>query len=243
MEKPICEIQLLTATLQELPSSCRTKTINAKIEIWNPLRNNQWIFVTSQQERVTVSCPEYPIDDIIIEGTGILQLHHGCKGYTATTVLEASNEIVLKYFHPMPTVNIVDDNCCRAKIENSTINPLHIPPVQLTNIKLEELRWSYHKLQQLDDVLKQQTDRHIPVNTSTHWYSIFFSCLGSLIGVILSYKLLQWIGFINLLRRVLCCTKVTDSSSGCCARIFNTNISGVPVTRAQLRQIIEEERS
>ncbi|KAF5278273.1 hypothetical protein FQR65_LT15707 [Abscondita terminalis] len=183
-----------------------------------------------------------PIEDIKLASTGILQLREDCKAYTSTHILETTSETTTTLLHKIPNFNIANDECCVQKSINITNQPMHLSPIKLVNANLEELQLVNHKLNQLNMEITKQLNQPLKFHSNTSWYSTILSLLGSFIGLVILYKVTKWCGLLHLLRKILCSTRSPKlHHSGCCAKIFNTNISGVPVTREQLSKMIEEE--
>lgn len=241
LDQPSCETLLLRSP-SRIPKLCKTRTVQAEMEIWHPLQNNRWIFITTEPIRLTTSCPNSTIEDIIIDNVGILTLRNGCKSYTPSTILEATQSNSLTYISPFPDLNIVEDDCCIIKSKNTSIEAIQLSPIKITNIKLDDLKWTNHKLHELDQILDKQLKQEVP-QVSSPWYWTFLSIIGSTIGLLLVYKLFKWIGLFRCIMRILCYQTSCRSSDNCCAKIFNTNISGVAVTQAQLSRILENEAS
>ncbi|KAF5283665.1 hypothetical protein FQR65_LT13789 [Abscondita terminalis] len=140
-------------------------------------------------------------------------------------------------------LNIVNDECCVQKTINITNIPIQLQPVKIINTKLEELQYANHKLQQLDLEINNQLRKPLTIQT-THWYNSLLPVIGSIIAVTILYNLLRWCGIFQIIRQYMCCTKEPRTiKDGCCAKIFNTNISGVPITRQQLSRLIREEEA
>ncbi|KAF5269662.1 hypothetical protein FQA39_LY08585 [Lamprigera yunnana] len=241
-ETPLCETMLLTSFVSKIPSTCKTKSIQAELEIWNPIQNNQWIFAVTNPIQLTLTCNDSPIEDIKLSSTGIIRLHKGCNAYTTTHVLETTSEIVSTFLHKVPDFNIVNDECCIKKDNDITHQAISLKPIKITTTKLEELQIANHKLRQLDIEITKQLSEPINYQKTSSWYTSFFSFFGSFIGLVILYNLIKWCGLIRLFRRLLCCARPPKlPSDNCCAKIFNTNISGVPITQEQLSRIIQEE--
>lgn len=240
-EKLNCETALITSPAKAIPVFCKTRTIQADFEVWQPLPNNQWIFILSKPTRITISCDSSPIEDADLESTGVLQLRENCKGYTSTSVLQASRSYTPLHINVVPDINILQDDCCIRKPTNMSLDVIKLQPIRLANINLDELNYAHHKLQQFDEVLQHHLNQPFKPQVY-HWYSILFSVLGSMFGLLVTYYVLIKCGLLKIVWTVLCCQrKPTSPCTGCCPKIFNTNITGVPVTQAQLSRILEEE--
>jgi len=240
-EKPICETTLLTTPLRKLPTSCRTHTIAAEMEVWHPIHDNQWIYSLSNPIQITLTCANSHISDIQISSTGIFQMHPGCKAYTPTNVLEASQTLLFNFSSPMPDYNIVLDDCCINKNANLTLSPIKIDPIRIANVRLDELKYTTHKLKQLDKELQNKINEPLVFNKSS-WFSSIITTLLSIVGALVLYKIFKLCGFNTILRKLLCLSSSHRNKDNCCMKIFNTNIN-TPVTPMQLQRIIQEEEA
>lgn len=55
LNKPICGVFLLTEINKSIPSDCDTKILTGKIELWQNLNSNQWLYVLSEPQSLTIS--------------------------------------------------------------------------------------------------------------------------------------------------------------------------------------------
>ncbi|KAK9739827.1 hypothetical protein QE152_g8653 [Popillia japonica] len=79
---------------------------------------------------------------------------------------------------------------------NTSIEAIQLSPIKITNIKLDDLKWTNHKLHELDQILDKQLKQEVP-QVSSPWYWTFLSIIGSTIGLLLVYKLFKWIGLFR----------------------------------------------
>lgn len=185
-EKPICETLLLLSTTAKIPHMCKTHTLATNLEIWHPIDNNQWLFVLTQTQQLTVTCEPSIVEDTNIESTGLLSISPGCKGYTQTQILETTTRIKQNRTHKIPEINIAIDECCLIKNLPATIETVKLQPIKIANIKLDELKYANHKLQQLDEILQNQLNQPITSHHMSFW-SILWTILSSLLTVLIFY--------------------------------------------------------
>lgn len=237
-EKPTCETTFLTSPIKRIPANCKTHTVQANMEIWHPLPNNEWLFTITQPRQLTLTCDASIIEDVNISTTGIIKISPHCKGYTQSYVLDTSEETTKNHTHKIPEISIPLDDCCYSKEPYESTKPLQLQPVKLTNIKLDELKYANHKLKQLDDLIQDELNRTKETPRSNTW-SLIGSATLAVIIIFILYIALRYCGLIRLIRSLLCCNR--QSSDKCCLKIFNTNVNGPPITRRQLTKLLAEE--
>lgn len=220
MDAPRCEISLITSFNQNLPNSCNTRIIKGSVKIWHPLKhNNQWIYVLSDPTILTILCPNISLKDEVIQNIGILQLNQGCKAYSQHIQLIATSQISSEYENIMPSIPIIEDDCCTEKRLNSTLESYLLQPVHFSNIRLDELKVTSHKLDSINAKIDENLNQPHHYKYAS-WFSIISSVLITIIGILLTYKFLKCIGFIALMRRI-CKNNAKDDNEGCLVRIYN----------------------
>ena len=238
--EPICETILFTSIIKNLPTSCKTQTIQANLEIWHYISNNEWIFITNQILELTLTCSSTHLEDVELKFTGIIRLEPECKGYTQSTILEPTQEITTNRSHKINMYNIAEDSCCFRKQSNLTINPVRLSPVKITNLRTGEFKYLNHKLMQLDKLLQEPAESPIPQHSP--WYSNALSAVISILIIVVIINMLRWCGIFQALTKYFCFMKKSETTKdNCCLKIINTNINATPVTRMQLSQILEEQ--
>lgn len=182
-ERPTCETDLKLRQPNSIPKSCSTKTIKSEIEIWHPLSQNQWLYILTQPVAGTVSCDDStPVLDFVLHGTGIFTLKAKCKCYTLSTLLVATSNMSANYSNFIPSVNIINDDCCIQ--EQKFLQVEKMDTIKLNNLNLNELRHAQHKLKQFDDQLQQSINQPFIVHHSK-WYNVLLGILATIIFVIL----------------------------------------------------------
>lgn len=184
--KMSCESEIITKVVNQLPSSCKTQIINGNIDVWNPIKNNRWIFVQSQPIKLSVDCIGSPLREHIILGTGVLQLPPGCTGYCkSTTFISKSyfNNITIPFVYS--DFNLIKDNCCNLAAVEKVDN---VSPVSIENVELDDLNSFHSSLLQELKVAKELTDSPHIVKYGTH-YSTITIVLIIIVTIYIMYKL------------------------------------------------------
>lgn len=205
INNPSCESKLLSEVTLSLPDICESKVIYGNINVWQKLKNDNYIYVQSKPNKLTIKCNNN-IKDFTLQGTGILKLKENCTAYFQTLTFEPS--FSLKTVLPSQLFvefNILEDDCCKMKLYNKTSTLL--PKLSITNIDLDSLNLASHKLDHLENEIdKIENQPHIVK------YGIYYSTLTYVIltcmFLYLCYKIYK-----NCLRK--------ESTASCCIQIFN----------------------
>lgn len=236
LENPICETILLTSVSKQIPTSCKTTNLRGNIYIWNELKFNQWLYVLTEKDRLTIICHQQTYDELI-EGTGILTLSNECTGYSKLNKLTTSNKITAEYINIVPDIPISVD-CCEEKT-NSSDPAFHLNEIHLSGIRLDELRHATHELKKFETDLNhiRQQHRHNYTTHTNYFYTAFKVTCG-IVALVITYQLLRCMGFFVLLANMCKCfdfTKTCSKESGCCVAIYNqcTNSTADPPIRVQ----------
>lgn len=207
-ERQTCEIVLTNPHVKGIPEDCQTRTINAILETWHYLNNNQWLFVVPRLTTLTLVCKQH-IEDVAIEGTGLIQIQRGCKGYTDGIILETSEEVKQNTSNIVPGITIIEDDCCITRKPNP--QQVRLRPIKLTNVDLSELKYADAKLEELDKIITEQLDNPITVS-HYRWYAVLLSVLGAALLLIICGNCCNWFGCGRLLRRLCCFTRNPQSN-------------------------------
>ncbi|KAF9414094.1 hypothetical protein HW555_007853, partial [Spodoptera exigua] len=151
ISNPNCESKILTEITLSLPTECNAKILYGQIDIWQKLRNNKWIYVQSNTNKLTIKCDEN-IDDHSIIGTGIVKLSPNCIGYSKTVQLIPTSSYSLFTKSPLDIrFDITADDCCKKDIFNKSLP--HLSPISLTKINLDSLKYATHQMDNLEQEL------------------------------------------------------------------------------------------
>ncbi|XP_047037246.1 uncharacterized protein LOC124642689, partial [Helicoverpa zea] len=93
---PICESEIISKALTSVPHICNTKFVNGNFETFHKLRRNQWIYVISQNSKLTIECNNQDLSEFSIHGTGILTIPEHCIAYCKDNKLIPQHSLVIK---------------------------------------------------------------------------------------------------------------------------------------------------
>lgn len=217
LERPSCETSLLTSVTTSIPKSCKPVTLQGSVYIWHPLKFNQWIFVTTTEDRLTIICNESTTKDEVIQNIGILTLSKECTAYSKLNKLIPKNRITSEYHNVIPTARILDDDCCNEK-SNETDSIVHLTNVHIANLRLDELRQATHQMNKFEEDLQQLNKKHQNNYLKTSYFYII-QVIAVIIRITILYKWSKWFGLFTLLPKA--CSGCGKASKGCCVSIFN----------------------
>lgn len=225
-EKPSCEVELLTQHITSIPESCNTNTIKASISTFNYLSNNNWIYVFSNPTLLTLVCgKEHSLKtyDVVLQNTGILTIEPECTGYTDYFILETTGDKTTNITYYIPSINIIQDECCDFNKLPVDLKTIQLDPVKLINVDLSELKYANKKLQDFDEILNDQINKPFIIRHMT-WYNVLFSILGAILFFMLLINCCRWCGCFNLIKKFCCFTKSPNDNSATPA-LFKTFIN------------------
>jgi hypothetical protein len=123
--------------------------------------NNQWLFVTSQKETLTVLRPQ-GTTTLKLQKEGKLTLKPGCKSYSSYITLYAvptftTTNVTNDYIPSEP----VDFNCCFHDVEKVNLEdlPLQLPLVNIMS-SMNDLRVASIKADEIEQTIKDQELKH-----------------------------------------------------------------------------------
>jgi hypothetical protein len=101
----VYETELLQP-IRNIPRSCSQGVAELNDTLWTQLNNNnEWLYVSPKDDKLTVLCPGQEPTDFEIYGTGKLTFHTSCKEYGDKVFIQApmiinSNRTEDLSFHP-----------------------------------------------------------------------------------------------------------------------------------------------
>ena len=135
---PSCEIEILTKVINIIPKSCDVRFLSGNINIWQTLKNNKWIYVQSETNKLSIDCRNSKLFELYTNGTGILKLPANCIGYTNDIQLYPKSSSIMELQVVQPKLNLINDSCCN-KIKFDNIQPKVVLKT-LQNVNLETLK-------------------------------------------------------------------------------------------------------
>lgn len=190
--KPTCESEMLSKVISEKPSQCKAKVIIGKIDTWKSLRNNKWIYIQSEPNKISIDCLNSKLFEANLLGTGVLNIPKNCIGYCKSTTLIPKYNLlnVTSPINHIPDFNLINDTCCNLDKLNKHIN--NISPVHLNNIDIDNFNFENKMkiepiLNDLDKIENQQSP-HI-VQYGTHY---------SVLIILILILLISFLGYITL---------------------------------------------
>ena len=204
-ERPPCEVQLKLKTNPNIPEDCPIKKLRAEMEIWHPLNENQWLYVTTNKVTGSISClnSEPNVFDTELSGTGILTLQANCKCYTTSTLLVATSNHSSNFSNFMPLSSILPEDCCIQE-DYEKLNS-QMKPIILNNLNLDEISHVQFKLKQMDDTINRHMNQP-SITSHISWMAIIV--LTILLACLLCYcKCYRYLKFpwSSMCRKTDCC--------------------------------------
>ena len=219
---PICESEIFSKVLKYVPLNCKTKFLQGHLEIWQPLSNNKWIYVITNPSKISIDCESSNIKELIISGTGILNLPIDCIAYYKDSRLIPKNTKVINLRPIITNFNLLNDSCCNS--EKLLKSKSYIHTYNLTNINLDSISSQHnvdinHIITELDGLIKKP---HIVLYGQYYSYTTIIICIIIIIIVLIfGYKY-----FVK---------------SGKCRNIFNKNKNNISNTE-ELSEAVESAR-
>lgn len=189
--KPTCASELMSKIVNKIPTQCKTNFIYGKLDVWKPISNNRWIYVQTEPNKISIDCINNKLYENSIIGTGTITIPRGCIAYCrSTTLLPKNNVINITSPIQITDFNLIDDTCCNLVKFNEKIN--NVPPVELTNIDLDNLDLQKKILiDSTSDLNKISNKPHI-VQYGTH-YSTLVLIISFIIVFYIIYKICKCI--------------------------------------------------
>lgn len=135
---PSCDIEIMMKTLSEIPNTCFYKYLYGEIDIWHKLNDNNWVFVESGRDKLTIECYDKIIFESVISGTGILNVPVNCIAYFKSFKFVKQSDPKINIPIISSDFDIVNDNCCN--LEHFNDLKTNLPMSKISNINLQELK-------------------------------------------------------------------------------------------------------
>jgi hypothetical protein len=188
-----CVIKMLQPR-SSIPKECDTRLVHLIHTLWTPLQNNSWIYFAPTTDTLTVLCKSGPPMDISIIRIGKLSIRSGCRGYSASAILQAKDtgqsNATLEGVDLLSQVPLQHE-CCEElgvalKLSGLT---LEVPHKNIIS-HLNDLRYASKKVSELEIELNEQ-EKLNSQSIQHHMSSIIVYLIVSAICIYLMYKLLN----------------------------------------------------
>lgn len=191
---PSCETEIISKVLTSVPEICKTSFFHGHVNIWQPLRNNKWLYVMTEKSRLNIECNSTQLKELDISASGILYLPQGCVAYCKDTRLVSQSYVNVMLNTVKFNLNILNDSCCN-KLAFNNIVP-NLPPVSLKNVNLDSLNYNnIETIKELDKIIEKP---HIVL------YGNVYSTL-TIVIVSLIFLYMFYIIYVNLIHNKIKC--------------------------------------
>ncbi|EEZ99860.1 Envelope fusion protein-like Protein [Tribolium castaneum] len=152
-----CEIQLLKFTQKY--QDCQILHIQINDLQIQKVDKNQWIGIFPTEQPVTSICNQDE-ESLSIKGSYVIVVPDGCKLQMNSTTLQTyQNPDFPKIPIQLPKIEI-------SEMDSRKENFLHLEPLELKKIDLNNLQPVYHQMQQIEETLRREDDEPISYNTN-----------------------------------------------------------------------------
>lgn len=225
---PICETEVISKALTSVPPLCKTKFINGNFETFHKLHSNQWIYMISQNSKITIECVNQDLSESSISGTGILTIPDNCIAYCNDNKLIPKHNIEIKLKPIVLHFELINDTCCSSTTYLK--DNIKVPFVNLKNINnLDSLFSNYNKV---TDQIKTNLNTVIEkphIVLYGNYYSYATVIISLKIILVISYKLYCYYKLVKKSR----CTPLPDSPDTP-IEMASIDVEDVPVPRLRM---------
>ncbi|XP_028041905.1 uncharacterized protein LOC114251723 isoform X3 [Bombyx mandarina] len=139
---PICESEIISKALNSVPNVCKTNFLGGHLDILQPLSNNRWVFVITEPYKLSIDCQDQPSTEIIIVGTGIVNLPIHCVAFYKDSRLIPKYSKIIKFQPIIVNFNLLNDSCCNSV----TLYKTKLPLLNLSNFNLDSITSQQHTI-------------------------------------------------------------------------------------------------
>lgn len=192
---PICEVDILLNF--KVNSNCNTRIVSLESPMWTKLEEpNSWLYVSPKPKEITISCKNFNVVDLLINGTGLLNVIPNCKIYTGEVTFYSNRKYSSDVKFSLPRYNILTD------FNNETINKIgavNIEKIPVNRLDLHDLNIASHKLKSLNEKTSNLMESF---KLNFHTTASFLSYIVSIIIVIFILFKLQLFKYCRILRNL-----------------------------------------
>jgi hypothetical protein len=176
----VCEAQIIEP-IRSIPASCSQRIVDLNHTLWTQLDGNEWLFVASTSDVLTVLCSKHEPMDVKLLGTGKLQLNPMCKAYGNRILIQSHATIVSNRTNKdiIPPMSLEYD-CCGSIDKNFKLNELrlHIPLRSVAG-SLDDLRIASNKVEDVEKLILEQEWKVKHSTLNLHLSSLSYVGMGT----------------------------------------------------------------
>ncbi|XP_052754625.1 uncharacterized protein LOC128201498 [Galleria mellonella] len=212
--RPLCELQILLSISKTLPEICTTSTFEARINTFQNIDNNQWLYILTEDTNCILQC-KTEVTHHKLQGAGILSLPENCKLYTGYSTLTAFQSIEENVTYPVIVPDIRTDDCFE---EYKNFEAPKLIPIKINEMPLDSLKQIKHHVDKFKESLENMRSRPILQRYSSTFTWIYFVLFITMLGYFI-YKISKRCPNGLLLRNR------RPSRDNSCIQIFNNCFS------------------
>ncbi|XP_049882673.1 uncharacterized protein LOC126378392 [Pectinophora gossypiella] len=175
-----CELEIITKSVVSLPKSCNSRFLTGKINIWERIKDDKWLYVQSENNKLSIEC-KTDLSEFSLSGTGILNLPDNCIAYFKNIRLLSKSSSKIYVNEVNSDFNIINDSCCNLDKYKSQLPS--ITYVNLTSLNIDSLSGIKHKTDDLITELKSLKNQ--PNITETLYYTYPTLSVISVLSIVL----------------------------------------------------------
>ena len=170
-----CEVQLY---LTDRFTKCNVSTFFGRLDVWEPIRPNTWLFSTERHTSIRIYCNE-SVHQYSLPPTGLLQLPSTCFAQTNTKFFYPKHIFSSNFTTIIPAVNITD-------FEPTITAPRPISPPRIQRINQMEI------IALTDQLREEQNILNTKFITNTHFHYSTIICFIIIFLCIFVYLYIKW---------------------------------------------------
>ncbi|XP_077284823.1 uncharacterized protein LOC143910291 [Arctopsyche grandis] len=178
-----CETKLLKDVTKNIPEYCNTRNVKGKIDLWQKLTNNRWLYTLSESKKLTINCKNKKNEYVELFQTGIIKLDKGCKTNNGLISLNADNNIFTEYENPMSNINIINDKCCVIGKTNYSLHQLD--PIKLINVDNTNTQKVLETFEKFNDKLENYQNQPAIVKHSSFFVKLIYGIIITIVILML----------------------------------------------------------
>ncbi|XP_077285456.1 uncharacterized protein LOC143910732 [Arctopsyche grandis] len=168
---------------KNIPEYCNTRNVKGKIDLWQKLTNNRWLYTLSESKKLTINCKNKKNEYVELFQTGIIKLDKGCKTNNGLISLNADNNIFTEYENPMSNINIINDKCCVIGKTNYSLHQLD--PIKLINVDNTNTQKVLETFEKFNEKLENYQNQPAIVKHSSFFVKLIYGIIITIVILML----------------------------------------------------------